>query len=169
MIKYFIKVDADKNPITNPENENSLKFALGEDFNKDGNYIEYIDPPIPDLVEVTYPVNREYVLITDEATGKQHFEPKRVERQFSQAEKIYVFIVMRRDQELKMTDWLVLPGSPIDETERQAWYTYRQALRDLPAKYPNISSADEVVWPEMPNPTRLGIPRPADPTTPTPA
>lgn len=169
MIKYFIKTDSEKNPITHPESESSLKFALGEDFNKYGNYIEFILPPVPELTEVVYPIEQAYILKTDE-TGKEYFEPKRTERQFSQAEKTYVFIVARRDHELKLTDWIVLPGSPVDDTERQAWYEYRQKLRDLPSLYPNVSSVGEVVWPEMPNPARLGILRPADPTpaNPTP-
>ena len=34
-----------------------------------------------------------------------------------------------RDNELKNTDWTQLQDAPVD---KQAWATYRQALRDLP-------------------------------------
>ncbi len=36
-----------------------------------------------------------------------------------------------RAEELKVTDWTQLPDAPVDVV---AWATYRQALRDLPAK-----------------------------------
>lgn len=36
-----------------------------------------------------------------------------------------------RAEELKATDWTQLPDAPVDAV---AWATYRQALRDLPAK-----------------------------------
>ena len=36
-----------------------------------------------------------------------------------------------RDQLLKESDWAVLPDAPTDKT---AWTTYRQALRDLPTQ-----------------------------------
>ena len=161
MVKYFIKVDSEMNPITNPESEGSLVFALGEDFNKNNEYVEYRLPPEPELTEVSYPAIPEYILKTDDS-GYKYFEPKRLERQFSQAEKTFIFIVARRNHILAATDWLVLPGTPVDDAELQQWYAYRQALRDLPALYPNVSSADEVVWPEMPNSTRMAKLRTAD-------
>lgn len=39
-----------------------------------------------------------------------------------------------------------LPNSPVKNKE--AWLTYRQALRDLPQ---NFSAPEEVVWPEPPD------------------
>ncbi len=48
----------------------------------------------------------------------------------------------KRDMLLQESDWRVLPHSPSDT---EAWATYRQALRDLPA---------DPAWPyvEFPNP-----------------
>jgi hypothetical protein len=36
-----------------------------------------------------------------------------------------------RDKELKKSDWRMISDAP---TDKEAWATYRQALRDLPAQ-----------------------------------
>lgn len=155
MTKQYIKIDENKNVIAHPESEESLIRALGTNFNANNSYIEYRELPVEELTEVIYPPEREYELNTDE-NGEEYFTCKRIERHFSQEEKTFIFIKARRDFELRATDWIVLPGSPCDEQELQAWYEYRQALRDLPKLYPNVNSADEVEWPAIPNPSRLG-------------
>ncbi len=38
-----------------------------------------------------------------------------------------------RNWRLKMTDWTVLPDSPLSDEKIAEYKTYRQALRDLPA------------------------------------
>ena len=52
-----------------------------------------------------------------------------------------------RDRLLTACDWTQLPDSPLDETAKAAWATYRQALRDVPAQdgFPLT-----VNWPEAP-------------------
>ena len=49
-----------------------------------------------------------------------------------------------RNDELILTDWTILPDSPLSETDKTSWTTYRQELRDLPATIdisnPNIPS-----------------------------
>ena len=52
-----------------------------------------------------------------------------------------------RDKLLKESDYLILADAPIDETQKQEWTTYRQALRDIPQDY---DSPDEVVYPDKP-------------------
>jgi hypothetical protein len=49
-----------------------------------------------------------------------------------------------RNVELKNTDWTQLPDSPVD---KDAWATYRQALRDLPE---SAETADEIEIPVKP-------------------
>lgn len=49
-----------------------------------------------------------------------------------------------RNFELSQTDWTQLPDSPAD---KQAWATYRQTLRDLPADF---ELADDAVFPARP-------------------
>lgn len=37
-----------------------------------------------------------------------------------------------RDRFLTASDWTQMPDSPLTAEQRQAWATYRQALRDAP-------------------------------------
>ena len=46
---------------------------------------------------------------------------------------------LRRDRLLKESDWTQLPDATCD---REAWATYRQALRDFPATWTPGSEAD---------------------------
>jgi hypothetical protein len=49
-----------------------------------------------------------------------------------------------RNAELVRTDWTMISDAPTDKT---AWTTYRQALRDLPAQG---GSADDAEFPTAP-------------------
>jgi hypothetical protein len=46
---------------------------------------------------------------------------------------------LHRDRLLKESDWTQLPDAPVD---REAWATYRQALRDFPATWTPSNEAD---------------------------
>ena len=52
-----------------------------------------------------------------------------------------------RGKLLRESDYLILADAPVDETQKQEWTTYRQALRDIPQDY---DSPDEVVYPDKP-------------------
>ena len=52
-----------------------------------------------------------------------------------------------RGKLLRESDYLILADAPVDETQKQEWTTYRQALRDIPQDY---DSPDEVVYPTKP-------------------
>ena len=63
-----------------------------------------------------------------------------------------------RDSKLRNTDQYVLPDFPLESDDiKQAWLTYRQALRDLPANSPNVSLDSDtneltgVEWPVPPS------------------
>jgi hypothetical protein len=51
---------------------------------------------------------------------------------------------LRRDQLLVESDWAMIPDTPTDKT---AWATYRQALRDFPATWEPAPTVD---FPERP-------------------
>ena len=51
---------------------------------------------------------------------------------------------LHRDRLLAESDWTQLPDAPVD---RQAWATYRQALRDLPATW---TAGPTVEFPDTP-------------------
>ena len=52
-----------------------------------------------------------------------------------------------RDALLTASDWTVLPDAPLTTTQKTAWKTYRQTLRDLPQTH---ATPDGIVWPEAP-------------------
>lgn len=59
---------------------------------------------------------------------------------------------LRRDAGLQSSDWTQIPDCTVD---KQAWLTYRQALRDLPTQpgFPH-----EIVWPRRPDYVEETIP-----------
>jgi hypothetical protein len=52
-----------------------------------------------------------------------------------------------RDLLMGCTDWTQAADSPLSETQRAAWATYRQALRDLPGVY---GGEGPIPWPVAP-------------------
>lgn len=57
----------------------------------------------------------------------------------------------RRNSLLKSTDWTQLVDSPLSDSDKTTWATYRQALRDLPENNANITDISNVEFPDMPN------------------
>jgi len=55
---------------------------------------------------------------------------------------------IERNRILKETDWTQMPDSPLSDTKKQEWATYRQALRDLPA---NTTDPANPTWPTQPS------------------
>lgn len=58
---------------------------------------------------------------------------------------------LKRDALLKESDWTLMPDSPLSDSKKQEWATYRQSLRDLPNNNNDITSIDDVVFPNKPN------------------
>jgi protoheme ferro-lyase len=50
---------------------------------------------------------------------------------------------------LQLCDWTQTADSPLSDTKKAEWQTYRQALRDLPSTN-SASSVDDIVWPTPP-------------------
>ena len=63
----------------------------------------------------------------------------------------------KRDQLLLESDIKALPDSPMTDSKRDEWKTYRQALRDLPANCtPKINNQEQLdessfTWPTKPS------------------
>jgi hypothetical protein len=67
-----------------------------------------------------------------------------------QTEDLQHWLRLRRNAELKMCDWTVGVDSPLSDSKKTEWQTYRQQLRDLPASYSSLSDKDSVTWPTKP-------------------
>ncbi|QDP51759.1 MAG: hypothetical protein GOVbin1578_22 [Prokaryotic dsDNA virus sp.] len=55
-----------------------------------------------------------------------------------------------RNNLLNACDWTQMPDCQLTNTEKAAWATYRQQLRDLPATYSNDNNIEDIVWPQTP-------------------
>lgn len=53
----------------------------------------------------------------------------------------------QRNVKLKVCDWTVGVDSPLSDSAKASWTTYRQALRDITNTYTNLT---DVVWPTEP-------------------
>jgi hypothetical protein len=54
----------------------------------------------------------------------------------------------KRDRLLASSDWVMMSDSPI--TDKTAWETYRQALRDITNGLTTVAEVDAVVFPTKP-------------------
>jgi len=59
---------------------------------------------------------------------------------------------MRQRRNILLTDcdWTVGADSPLSDSKKTEWQTYRQSLRDVPANNSSISSKQDVTWPSKP-------------------
>lgn len=54
---------------------------------------------------------------------------------------------LERNGLLYRSDWSVISDSPLSDSDKTAWQTYRQALRDVPAQ---AGFPDNITWPTKP-------------------
>ena len=56
-----------------------------------------------------------------------------------------------RKSKLKNSDWTVMPDTPLSDSKKTEWVTYRQALRDITDGVDTEEKALAVTWPTAPN------------------
>ena len=59
-------------------------------------------------------------------------------------------IVQHRNGLLYESDWTQSPDSPLSDSKKAEWAFYRQALRDIPEPYADVTSLDDIIWPIKP-------------------
>ena len=64
---------------------------------------------------------------------------------------MFPIIRNKRDGLLLESDWTQVNDSPLTDTKKAEWATYRQALRDLPSQYTDDDSFEDVLFPTQPN------------------
>tara|TARA_B110000467_G_C18161612_1_gene389956 strand:+ start:409 stop:810 length:402 start_codon:yes stop_codon:yes gene_type:complete len=57
----------------------------------------------------------------------------------------------QRKTKLKDSDWTVMPDTPLSDSKKAEWVTYRQALRDITDGVDTEEKALAVTWPTAPN------------------
>ena len=55
-----------------------------------------------------------------------------------------------RNRLLAESDWAVLPDSPLSDSDKTAWETYRQELRDITNGLTTVEEVNAVVFPTKP-------------------
>ena len=58
---------------------------------------------------------------------------------------------LQRESLLNNSDWTVMSDSPLSNSKKAEWVTYRQALRDITTGIDTEEKALAVTWPTAPN------------------
>jgi len=88
------------------------------------------------IIEGNYQAN-EHIVVDGEAVVR--------------TDNILDILRLKRDALLTESDWTQVNDSPLSDTKKTEWSTYRQALRDLPSQYTDSDNFDDVVFPTQPD------------------
>ena len=77
-------------------------------------------------------------------------DPHTIESKPTPTINIEEYIRDLRSKYLALSDWTQAADSPLTDTKKAEWATYRQQLRDLPASADSYSTIDDIVWPTKP-------------------
>ncbi len=110
--------------------DNNAKEVIGVTYNASTQKLNSVTPFIDgDYVKEYEVVN----LTTDEKAAIDNTEWKGIRT--------------TRNTELKLSDWTQLTDSPLDNTKKAEWQTYRQSLRDITTQ----SDPFNINWPTQPS------------------
>jgi hypothetical protein len=88
------------------------------------------------IIEGNYQAN-EHIVVDGEAVAR--------------TDNILEILRLKRDALLTESDWTQVNDSPLSDTKKTEWATYRQELRDLPSSHQSITNFDDVVFPTQPD------------------
>jgi hypothetical protein len=84
------------------------------------------------------------LIVNGEVTAKS--EPSDAEKNAAVMEELRRI----RNKALAWCDWTQFADSPLNDSLKAQWVTYRSSLRDVPATNANVTSMEDVVWPTKP-------------------
>ncbi len=61
------------------------------------------------------------------------------------------YVRLERTKLLKLCDWTQTADSPLSDSKKGEWQTYRQALRDLPTNADSWATISDITWPSQPS------------------
>jgi len=88
------------------------------------------------IIEGNYQAN-EHIVVNGEAVAR--------------TDNILEILRLKRDALLTESDWTQVNDSPLSDTKKAEWSTYRQELRDLPSSHQSTTNFDDVVFPTQPD------------------
>lgn len=80
-------------------------------------------------------------------SGDSHY----IEAKPENVEDVATHIRQQRLTLLKLTDWTQTADSPLSDSKKAEWATYRQALRDLPDSADSWATIQDITWPTQPS------------------
>ena len=89
--------------------------------------------------------------IQDIDNFKVNLDTLTVEAVTPEAPNLQIWLRIHRDGRLKSCDWTQGADSPLSDSKKAEWQTYRQALRDLPTSHSSLANKDDVTWPSKPD------------------
>lgn len=147
MSNLYIKVENGA-PVGHPMLADTVRglletSTLSEGFARENGYYPFRTVPLDDTQEVLEDNGYE---ICDDG----YVQPNIVRRELTLEERRNKFIRPARDFYLYQSDWTQAADSPLSAEKKAEWAAYRQALRNLPAQFPDAERPDDVVWPTPP-------------------
>jgi len=86
--------------------------------------------------------------VTGINTRQINLETLEVEDKAPRTVNVMEYLRTIRGFELADSDWTQGADSPLSDSKKTEWATYRQALRDLPST--TYTAIDDIVWPTKP-------------------
>jgi len=80
-------------------------------------------------------------------SGDAHF----IEAKPESVEDVATHIRQKRLKLLTKCDWTQTADSPLSDSKKAEWQTYRQQLRDLPSSSSSWATIGDIVWPTQPS------------------
>jgi hypothetical protein len=147
--KFYIRLDETGEPSGYPvATENLAMLIEGGIVTDDAAAAMQYVPILDTTPTITYAQTCEYAGWSRKEDGT--FSMDWTITELSREEVLNKLIRDRRAFELASSDWTQTLDAPLTAEVKAAWATYRQALRDLPATYPNATKPEDVTWPLRP-------------------
>ncbi len=107
------------------------------------------------FIKVDYPVEMDQETLGVTKDGDEYVfivDPLKVQAKTAQA---WTQLRTERNARLAASDWTALSDAHLSQDKKDAWFAYRQALRDLPDEVTITSPADlvSVEWPQINTPS----------------
>ena len=106
-----------------------------------GPWTGFITLPVPEGADT------ETIGVESDGQGGFTFvsDPSKVQAKIQQA---WTALRTERNARLAACDWVALADAHLSQDKKDAWFTYRQSLRDLPE---NATDPTQVTWPVSPS------------------
>tara|TARA_R110000851_G_C12999182_1_gene558135 strand:- start:37 stop:405 length:369 start_codon:yes stop_codon:yes gene_type:complete len=99
-----------------------------------------------------FPVSADlsWVDVADDTTTDDTYESGAVVKFSIPVEDSWTYVRMLRDAKLSACDWTVAADTPLSDSKKAEWVSYRTALRQLPNNLDDTTVKETITWPTKP-------------------